>query len=263
MSNALVSKMLREGLYTRIVGRRISYFELLQSTMDEGARRAESGVEEGTVILTEQQSAGRGRFNREWVSRKGNLYLSIVLRPPLNVLQYLSIMSGVAVVRAIKNTTGLNPSIKWPNDVRLSGKKVSGILVEDALEGNVVAHAIVGIGVNVTFDPSSVVDLESIATSLEKESKGPIDRESLLRNLLQEMDRLYLGLMYGAGAKPVLAEWRSHLETLGQHVEVTWLGDVHSGYAEDVDESGNLLLRTQDDTLKVLPAGEVTFAHPS
>ena len=273
MVRNIVSGMLRQGLYTRVVGRRIVFFQRLSSTMDEGTRQAREGAEEGTVTLAEEQTAGRGRFQRAWFSLPGNLYLSIVMRPSLHALQYISIISGVAVVRAITKTTGLKPTIKWPNDVRLRGKKVCGILVENAIEASSVRYAIVGIGVNVALDLTTLEELADIATSLNVEAGTDVDRQILLRHLLQELDNLYLPLRKGheiprspvpgqaqAGASLERAkeEWRGLLEMLGKRVEVRWQDEVYSGYAEDVDEVGNLLLRLGDGTLATLPAGEVT-----
>lgn len=264
-----VSAMLRQGLYTRVVGRRILYFPSLSSTMDEAARLAGEGAEEGTVVLAEQQTGGRGRFQRRWVSPPGNLYFSLVLRPSVEGLQYVSIVSGLAVVRAIRKTTGLRPTIKWPNDVRLAGKKVCGILVENALQGDAVVHSIVGIGLNIELDAAALEELGGVATSLGAELGRPIDRHTVLRQVLQEMDRLYLPLrprIEGQRSPSVGSDeigkardqWRSCLETLGTHVEVRWLDEVYDGYAEDVDELGNLMLRIEDGSLVTLPAGEVT-----
>ena len=268
MPRNIVSGVLRRGLHTRVVGRRIVYFQRLTSTMDEAARQAREGAEEGSVIVAEEQTAGRGRFQRVWVSQPGNLYFSILFRPPIEALQYLSIVSAVGVVRAIRKASGLKPTIKWPNDVRIGGKKVCGILVENVLVADRVQHAIVGIGVNVAFDPSTAGGLANIAASLNMEAGKPVDREVLLRHLLQEMDSLYLLLhehhrysrsgAKGQGLEEATAEWRSLLETLGNHVEVRWQDEVYTGYAEDVDKVGNLLLRLGDGTLATLPAGEVT-----
>ena len=273
MPRNVVAGMLREGLYTRVVGRRVLYFRRVSSTMDEAARLALEGAEDGTVVLAEEQTAARGRFDRVWVTQEGNLYLSIVLRPSRQALQYLSIVSGVAVARAIRKTIGLRPTIKWPNDVRLGGKKVCGVLVESSLLGDSVRYAIVGIGINVALDLSVVDGLADIATSLHVEAGTEVGREALLRNLLQEVDKLYLPLRginggphasaparsLGDGSlEQVMAEWRGLLETLGREVQVRWGEDVYAGYAEDVDDLGNLMLRQADGTLVTLPAGEVT-----
>ena len=264
-----VSAMLRQGLYTRVVGRRILYFPILSSTMDEAARLAGEGAEDGTVVLAEQQTGGRGRFQRRWVSSPGNLYFSLVLRPSLPGLQYVSIVSGLAVVRAIRKVTGLAPTIKWPNDVRLAGKKVCGILVENALQGDTVLHSIVGIGLNIQLDAAALKELGDIATSLGAELGRPVDRHNVLRQVLQEMDSVYLPLRpkIEGRRRPSVGldeigkardQWRSYLETLGTHVEVRWLDEVYTGYAEDVDEVGNLMLRLENGSMVTLPAGEVT-----
>ena len=278
MSRNLVSGMLREGLYTRVVGRRIVYHQRLSSTMDEAARRAQEGAEEGTVIVAEEQTGGRGRYERQWVSEPGNLYFSVVLRPSLKGLPYISVISGVAVAHAVKKSLGLKPTIKWPNDVRIGGKKLCGILVESSLQDKTVLYAIVGIGVNIALDPSKTAGLPEIATSLNIEAGKPTDREEILRHLLQELDKLYLPLRPSIrrdrtedsdktsdkqGIQQALAEWRGMLETLGQRVEISWGGEVHTGLAEDVDAMGNLLLRTSDGTLLTLPAGEVTSSMPA
>ena len=245
--------------------------------MDEATRRAQDGVDDGTVILAEQQTGGRGRFDRQWVSEPGNLYLSVILQPSLRGLPYISVISGVAVARAIRKSLGLAPTIKWPNDIRIRGKKLCGILVESAIQDNTVKYAIVGIGINVSLDPSATPDLGEIATSLNIEAGKPVDREEILRHFLQELDKLYLPLRESAGpaqtndsgsaqdqqaTHEALDEWRGLLETLGQRVEVRWHDEVYTGLAEDVDAVGNLLLRTSDGTLLTLPAGEVTSSVP-
>ena len=252
--------MLRQGLYTQVIGRRVVHFQRVSSTMDEAARLAQQGAEDGTVIVAEVQTAGRGRFERSWVSQAGNLYLSVVLRPPLQGLPYISIMSGVAVARAIRKATGLRSTIKWPNDVRIHGKKVCGILVENTLQGSSVDHAVVGIGVNVAFDLTTVEELSEIAISLNAAAGIAVDRPTLLRYLLYEMDNLYISLRQARepAAQDLIQSWRSLLDTLGTQVEVRWGAEVYSGRAQGVDNLGNLLLRLPDGTVATLPAGEVT-----
>lgn len=256
MADNIVSEALKEGLYTRVVGRRILYYEKLPSTMDRAAEEARHGTLEGTVVLCRQQTAGRGRFQRPWVSSVGNLLLSVVFYPRLQALSYISIISALAVVRTIERETDLNPVIKWPNDVMVKGKKVCGLLVENALEGDSVSHAIVGIGLNVALDPGPIPEIAAIATSLDMETGRKVNVGRLLRRLLHELDGLYVAL--GEGQSPV-EEWRGYLETLGRRVEVRWGEDVVTGHAEGVDEMGHLLLRRDDGTLVTLPAGEVTF----
>jgi BirA family biotin operon repressor/biotin-[acetyl-CoA-carboxylase] ligase len=224
--------------------------------MNEAARQAKAGAQEGTVVVAETQTAGRGRLGRSWVSRPGNLYLTIVLRPTLQTLPFLSCLAGVAVVRALGQTARLRPRLRWPNDVLLGGKKVAGILLESAVEGDAVRYALVGIGINVDLDTSNVAEIAGFATSLNAVAGNPVSREEVLRHLLQGMDSLYLQLAQG---KTPLAEWKGLLDTLGRRVRVSWQDQVCWGQAEDVDELGNLQLRQDDGRLVTLAAGDVTL----
>jgi BirA family biotin operon repressor/biotin-[acetyl-CoA-carboxylase] ligase len=232
------------------------FFQEVTSTMDEADRQAQAGAQEGTVVVAETQTAGRGRLGRSWVSRPGNLYLTVVLRPTLQSLPFLSCLAGVAVVRALGQATGLRPRLRWPNDVLLGGKKVAGILVESAVEGDAVRYALVGIGINVDLDTGNVAEIASLATSLNAAAGKPVSREDVLRHVLQGMDGLYLQLAQG---KTPLAEWRGLLDTLGRRVRVSWQDQVCWGQAEDVDELGNLQLRQDDGRLVTLTAGDVTL----
>ena len=260
MTTNPVAETLRQGLYTRLVGKRISFFQSLDSTMNEAARQAAAGAEEGAVVVAETQTGSRGRLGRAWVSQPGNLYVSILFYPNLEQLSRLSMAGGVAAARAIRKSSGWEPRLKWPNDVMLSGKKVAGILVESATSGSRVEYAVVGIGVNVALDVGRVPEVASFATSLNAEAGREVSRADLLRHLLHEMDALYLGL--GRGQTP-LGQWKELLETLGQRVQVSVYGESYAGLAEDVDDAGNLLLRRDDGRLVTLTAGDVTLSGPA
>ena len=251
----LVASTIRQGLYTHVVGRRILYYPELKSTMDEAARFADEGTEEGTVVIAERQSAGRGRQGRSWVSQPGNLLFSVLFRPDMTQLPFISIIGGVAAARAVRKTTGLTASIKWPNDLILDGRKAAGILAESA---------IVGIGVNVALDVSESEEIASFhpelvegATSVNAAAGREVDRESLLRQLLLDLDDLYISLRRGASPLP---EWRNLLETTGRRVEATFGEDSYVGLAEGVDDIGNLLLRLDDGKVVSLTAGDVTLS---
>ncbi len=254
----LVAATLRGGLYTRVVGRHIMFFQKLGSTMDEADRHGAAGVVDGTVVVAETQQASRGRFGRTWVSQPGNLYFSVVFYPTLKALPLLSPMAGVAVVRAITKTTGLRPRIKWPNDVLIGEKKVAGILVESVISGEEVRYAVLGIGVNVALGPDALGELSATATSLNAATAGEVPREDLLRRLLQELDGLYLALRKGESP---IEEWRGLLDTLGQRVTASAARESPTGIAEDVDDLGNLQLRLDDGRLVTLTTGDVTLAQ--
>ena len=168
----------------------------------------------------------------------------------------LSPLAGVAVARAVRQVAGLYPTIKWPNDIMIDGRKVAGILAESALSGSRVQHAVVGIGVNIALDVTADPEIAATATSLNHASESEIDRSELLRRILQHMDALYLDLRRG---RSPIVEWRRWLDTLGQRVTVTHHGSTDTGLAEDIDEHGNLLLRTDAGELLTLAAGDITL----
>ena len=228
--------------------------------MDEARRLAEVGEPEGTVVVAEEQTAARGRFDRVWISPVGvNLTFSVILRPDLRRLAQVNMAATLAVSRAVERTCGLTPTIKWPNDVRLGGRKVAGILVESVVRGGDAAYTVAGIGINVNFDTSSSPEIASIATSIMVESGRRADRGKVLKLALEGFDDLYRTVSSGGS---LTEEWAERMETLGRHVRVEWKELVVEGRAESVDDHGNLLLRTVDGSIFTASAGEVTLqAH--
>ena len=256
MPSNLVAATLRQGLYTRIVGRRLFYYPELSSTMDEAAKLGEDGAEEGAVVVAEVQSAGRGRQGRSWVSQPGNLLVSVLFRPTLEALPFISILGGIAAARAVRKVTGLDPRIKWPNDLLIGGRKAAGILAESAIVGDTVWYAVLGVGMNVSLETEETQEISSFATSVNAAAAQEVPRENLLRQFLMDLDALYLAL--GQGKSPI-EEWQGLLETTGQRLEATWGEDTYTGVAEGTDELGNLLLRQDDGALITLTAGDVTL----
>ena len=248
---------LRVALSGRVIGRRIDFHQSLPSTMDEARRLAEAGMPEGTVVLAEEQTAARGRFDRVWISPVGvNLSFSVILRPGPDRLPQVNMAAALAVSRAVERTCGLVPSIKWPNDVRLGGRKVAGILVESVVRSGDAAYAVAGIGINVNFDTASSPEIASTASSIMVESGRRADRGKVLRLALEGFDDLY-GTVSSGGS--LTRDWAEGLETLGRHVRVEWKELVVEGRAESVDEQGNLLLRMADGSTFTASAGEVTL----
>ena len=227
----LVPQTLKKGLYTQIVGSRILHFKELDSTMDRAAEEAERGT-------------------------AGNLILSVVLRPTLEALPFISVLAALAVTRTIETETRLDPVIKWPNDVLIRGRKICGLLVENSLQGKNVRHSIVGIGLNVELDPGESPEIAQTATSLRLETGRATDVSVLLLRLLHELDELYVSLRNGQSPVP---RWSGYLETIGKRVQVQWGEEIVTGTAEGVDDMGHLLLRRDNGALLTLTAGEVTL----
>ena len=248
---------LESALSRRIIGRRIHHYDLIGSTMDEARRLAAEGTPEGTVVIAEEQTAGRGRFNRPWVSPRGeNLSFSVILTPTAKQLPYMNMAATLAVARTVADTADLKPTIKWPNDVRVGGLKISGILIETAIEGEDSVCAIIGIGVNVNFDPSLYAEIADISTSLYRETRQRRNRTPVLRTtLLEHFDDAYTAVRSGMS---LTADWSEMLDTLGRTISLRSQHATIEGVAESVDEQGNLLVRLSDGSLHTARAGEVT-----
>ena len=247
---------LRRALDGRVIGKQLHHHELLGSTMDETKMLAAQGAPDGSVVIAEQQTAGRGRFNRKWISPKGqNLSFSVLLKPHIDLLPQVNMAATLAVADTIEGV-GLVPTIKWPNDVRIGGLKISGILIENDIAGVGVSHCILGIGVNVNFDPSKHEEIAQISTSLFGETGKVFDRTDVLLRLLTSLDELYAELRRGVS---LTSRWSSYLDTLGKTVQLKWREDVVEGVAETVDGLGNLLIRQSDGSLFTAIAGEVTL----
>lgn len=257
MAGEFSLEALQTQLRTSFVGRRAIYRRSVTSTMEVACGEAETGVPEGAVVIADEQTAGRGRLGRQWVSPPGsNLYLSVILRPPATHLRQLSIICPLAICQAVEEVTGLAAKIKWPNDVLVAARKVSGVLLDAELVGDRVQYAVAGIGLNVNFDPSTYEELRDIATSLKRELGREVSREAVLAALLNHLEQLYQAALRG---EDVEQAWKERLDTLGRRVQVHFADRVEEGVAADTDSDGALILRRDDGTTVRIEAGEVTL----
>lgn len=252
----LAVSSIKAGLTTRFIGQNIIYYQRINSTMEAARKEARRGAMDGSVIIAGEQTAGKGRLKRTWLSPGGNVALSIVLYPDTAFLPYLIMIASLATSSAIESAIGLKAQIKWPNDILIKGKKVAGILIENEVKGDRVAYAIIGIGINITLHPADYDEIINTATSLESESEKPVSREEIIRKLLTEFERVYLKL---PNPEPIIKAWRDRLVTLGQNVTATWGKETIRGIAESVDESGALMIRLADGSLTKVVAGDVTL----
>jgi BirA family biotin operon repressor/biotin-[acetyl-CoA-carboxylase] ligase len=195
-------------------------------------------------------------MQRSWLSPRGNIALSIILYPDINFLPFLIMIASLAVVRGIEDITGLNTQIKWPNDILIEGKKVCGILIENEIKGNIVAYSIVGIGINVSWQPSDADDITFPATGLEEEAGRSVSRVDVLRSILTEFERLYITL---PTVELIYNMWKDRLVTLGKRVTIKMGDDMLEGIAESVDPNGALLIRSDDGRTITIIAGDVTL----
>lgn len=256
VENSLSPAAITNNLDTRFIGQRVIYYPRLTSTMDVAKREAQQGAIEGTVVIAGEQTAGRGRIKRPWLSPKGSIALSIILYPSLAYLPSLIMVTSLAVVHCIDRVTGVKSQIKWPNDVLVNDKKVCGILIESDVRGNTVDYAIIGIGINANLRLSDFPEIPPTATSLSHELGRKVSRLDIIRCLLAETERLYLALPAG---ESVYHEWRDNLATLGKKVRIKSGETTHEGTAESVASDGSLLLRQPDGSLIKIVAGDVTL----
>lgn len=246
----------------RRIGRSIQVFQETSSTNDVVERLARDGVEEGAVVFAESQTQGRGRMGRRWESPSGRgLWFSVLLRPriPLTAATQLTVMAAVAAARAIGPASGLEPEIKWPNDLHLRGRKCGGILLELGAESDQIHHVVLGMGIDVNLSTEEIPpQIRTIATSLSLESGRFIDRPALAARLLEELDTAYHGILSGRFS-PLADEWERRCTTLGRRVSIR-VGprEIH-GLAEALDEQGALLLRTEHGRLERIIGGEVNL----
>ena len=258
------SEMILRGLETRVFGKKIFSFDSIDSTNSYAKSLSLQDSPHGSIIIAEEQSAGRGRLQRNWLSAKGeNLLFSIVLRTEFSSskISLISFAAALAVCDAVESVTMLPALCKWPNDVMVNGKKVCGMLLESTTfsGGKGIDKVVVGIGVNVnqTIFPE---ELTHKATSLRIESGREIDRIPLLQKIITEFELRYQQL----GSFPhekLLQEWKMKSLLFGEKITVLESEFSYTATAVDVNEDGSLLIRTDDGHTKKIFAGDVSLAY--
>ena len=256
--NSLSPANITRNLGTRFIGQRVIYYPRLTSTMEIAKREVQQEAVEGTVVIAGEQTAGKGRINRTWLSPKGSLALSVILYPAVTHLPFLIMLASLAVVRSVKGITGLRTQIKWPNDILINDKKVCGILIESGVRGNFVDYSLIGIGANINLQLAAFSEISPTATSLSHELGQDISLVAIIQQLLIEIERLYLSLPAG---ESIYEEWRDSLVTLGKRVQIKSAGRVYAGLAETVARDGSLLLRQSDGSLINISAGDVNHQN--
>ncbi|MBC7264950.1 MAG: biotin--[acetyl-CoA-carboxylase] ligase [Chloroflexi bacterium] len=252
---------IKARLTTATVGRNFIYLPQTGSTNEVAKQLAGQGAPEGTLVIAEEQTAGKGRLGRRWLAPAGtSLLLSLIFYPnlPPTHVGALTMICGLAVLDALEETAGLVGSLKWPNDILLNERKAGGILTELAVRGERIEYVIVGLGLNVNLRPAEVPGLPPDTTSVSEAAGRPVNRGELLLSLLAHVERHYLSLQHGHLPH---REWASRLSTLGQQIVAMTPEGTIVGLARDVDETGALLILTPEGNTVRLLAGDVTLCR--
>jgi BirA family transcriptional regulator, biotin operon repressor / biotin---[acetyl-CoA-carboxylase] ligase len=250
----LSPELILRGLNTRFIGQRVIFFPVLDSTMDAAKKEAQWGAEAGTVILTDEQLAGRGRLQRIWLSPRGSLAFSLILRPNIDYIYSMVMLASLAVSQGIEAVTGLKCQIKWPNDVLINEKKVSGILIENDIRKNTLNYVVIGIGINVNVHVAEYPEIAAIATSLSDHLGQEVSRLEIIRQILINLDTLYQSI---PKSDYILQQWKNRLITLGQNVEIRQGNKLYRGIAESVNKDGSLVIRLKDGKAIQVIAGDI------
>jgi len=247
-------------LNTKFVGKKIHYFESVATTMNVAMQLGMEGASEGTLVLAESQTRGRGRLGRSWLSPKyKGIYFSLILKPKISPdrTPILTLLAAVSICQAVKEVAGQDLQIKWPNDIIMHNKKLGGILTELSAEMDEVNFVVIGVGLNVNNDKKSLL---SSATSLKEQKKEQNNRVTLLQEILRRIEKNYL-LFQESGARPIIEKWREHSITLGRRVKVYCQNEHIEGEALDIDIDGGLLVRKDSGLTEKVLSGDVVHCR--
>lgn len=258
----LTNSELKSILKTKRIGKKIHYFPVIDSTNSKAYQLALQGASEGEFVISESQESGKGRLGRKWFSPPYlNLYISIILRPNIlpNKASMITLLSAVATAEAIKNYLNISPTIKWPNDILINGKKVAGVLNEINSEMDRIHFIILGIGVNINIDKDTFpVDLRKSATSLRIETGKIISRKEFTCKLLHEIEIWYETFLE-KGGQPIIESWKKWANIKGKNVKVSSFNEIIYGKAIDIDSEGALFIESENGELKRIVAGDVEY----
>ncbi len=257
----LLPNEIREGLETRVFGKRdIIYFTETDSTNTRAKDLAVRGAPEGTLVISERQTKGRGRKGRSWFSpSQGGIYISLILKPSISPSEApkITLLTAVVVAEALRSLTGLSAIIKWPNDILIDGKKVAGILTEMSTEMDTIDHIVVGLGLNVNT-PDFPDDIREKATSLFIETGKHFPRVRFIQEYLKWYEEYY-EIFKRTGFEPIIKRWKELTNIIGKRITVEMISKKYSGEVQDIDKDGVLILKDNTGKSHRIIFGDVTL----
>ncbi len=243
------------------IGSKIIHRDNIDSTNNFAFQQAMGGEPEGTCVVAESQNKGKGRLGRKWSSPGGrNIYLSVILRPRVHPSQVypITFLSSLAVADTIEQLTDLKPTLKWPNDVLIGPRKISGTLIELSTEADAVRFVVIGIGLNVNLEMKDMDrEIRAKATSLLVETKKTFERPRACGILLSNLERYY-GVFKSDGPRAICDIWEEKAQVRGKYLEINQMGEIYAGLARGIDRDGAIILDINGTTKKIL-AGDVNF----
>jgi BirA family biotin operon repressor/biotin-[acetyl-CoA-carboxylase] ligase len=252
-----------DGLETKFLGKRIYYFDVLDSTQNFAIELASKKIESGTLVISEKQTHGRGRLDRKWVSPSGGIWLSLILHPEfeISVSTLFPLITSLALAMAIEKILKIKPKLKWPNDVTVNDKKVAGILVDASIESGKIDYLVLGVGINFKINPIEIekmikhtANYYGVTTLLKKnENMNPI---KLVQRFLLELEKLYQ-ISLKKDPKYIMQEWTKRSSTIGKSIAITLPNETLRGKALRIDDDGALVISNKGKTRRVI-VGDVS-----
>jgi BirA family biotin operon repressor/biotin-[acetyl-CoA-carboxylase] ligase len=253
-----------KDLKTESIGKRVYYFEEIDSTQNFAEQIALDEKENGTIVIAEKQTAGKGRLDRKWTSPKGGIWFSLIIHPKFDVSTstLVPIAGAVALAMAIKITLDIDVSVKWPNDITLNGKKVAGMLVDASFQANNIDYLILGIGINFDIDAKKIekrlsksANFYGVNSLRKKDDSTP--PKILLREFLVQFEKTLIQLNKGEKAK-IVKEWTKKADKIGKKISINTSDGKISGVAQGIDNDGALKLKTSKGIKKIF-VGDVVL----
>ena len=253
-----------QNLKTKIIGKRVYYFEEIDSTQNFAQQIALDKKENGTIIIAEKQTAGRGRLERKWISPKGGMWFSLIIHPEFDVSSatLIPIVGAVALAKSIKSILNTDVSVKWPNDITLKGKKVAGMLVDASFQANNIDYLILGIGINFDIDSKKIEkrlskspNFYGVNSLRKKDDETP--PKLLLKEFLMQFEKILLQLNRGEKSK-IVKEWMKRTDSTGRKITINTSDGKIFGISQGIDNDGALKLKTSKGVKKIF-VGDVVL----
>ncbi len=247
---------------TFVLGKKVYFFDEITSTNEYAKKLANDNANEGTIVISDSQTNGKGRLDKNWVSNKGDgIFLSLILKPNIELFSVtqITLLAGICVCNTIKMCTNLDAKIKWPNDIIINNKKVCGILTEVSAQIDKVSHIILGIGINVnneSFDES----IKNKATSIFLETGNKLERQKIIGHFLKEFESKYFKYKQEKNFLTFLDEYKNLCVNIGKEVKVIYCDKEITGVVLDISPLGEIILKTKKETLKIV-SGEVSLRN--